>query len=27
VRQIRQWGLENLRNIQPGWLDEDVRFG
>ena len=27
VRQIRQWGLENLRNIQPEWLDEDVRFG
>ena len=27
VRQIRQWGVENLRNIEPKELDEDVRFG
>jgi predicted DNA-binding transcriptional regulator YafY len=27
VRQIRQWGLDNLRNIEPKELDEDVRFG
>ena len=27
VRHIRQWGLDNLRNIQPHSLDEDVRNG
>ena len=27
IRQIRQWGIENLRNIQPKELDDDVRFG
>jgi hypothetical protein len=27
VRQIRQWGVENLRNIEPKELDDDVRFG
>jgi len=27
VRQIRQWGVENLCNIEPEELDEDVRFG
>lgn len=27
VRQIRQWGIENLRNIKPEELDEHVRFG
>lgn len=27
VRLIRQWGLDNLRNIQPHSLDEDVRNG
>ena len=27
VRQIRQWGVVNLRNIEPKELDKDVRFG
>ena len=27
VRQIRQWGIDNLRNIEPKQLDEDIRFG
>ena len=27
VRHIRQWGLDNVRNIYPESLDEDVRNG
>ena len=27
VRQIRQWGLDNVRNILPEELDDDVRKG
>jgi hypothetical protein len=27
IRHIRQWGLDNLRNIQPHLLDEHVRNG
>ena len=27
VRHIRQWGIDNLRKIQPKSLDEDVRNG
>ena len=27
IRQIRQWGIENLRNIQPKELDDYVRYG
>ena len=27
VRQMRQWGVDNLRNITPKSLNDDVRFG